>query len=88
MEAAIEDVERALSTLNKPSPWSDDLKVSDEFLEPLFEKYFKTLKLPNGMRKTNYHVLATLVEPDQIDSDVSEKLDVIVAVAKQAHPNS
>ena len=88
MTEAIDEVEKALETLSQPSPWSGDLKVSDDFLEPLFEKYFKTLKLPNSMRKTNYHVLATLVEPDQIDSEVSEKLDAIVAVVKEAHPNS
>ncbi len=88
MTKAIEEVETALETLGKPSPWSDDLKVSDDFLEPLFEKYFRTLQLQNSMRKTNYHVLATLVEPDQIDSEVSEKLDAIVSVAKQACPGS
>lgn len=88
MTKAIDEVAKALETLNRPSPWSGDLKVSDEFLDPLFEKYFRTLKLPNSMRKTNYHVLATLVEPDQIDPEVSEKLDAIVSVAKQACPGS
>lgn len=88
MKKAIEGVETALETLGKPSPWSDDLKVSDDFLEPLFEQYFKSLDLPNSMRKTNFHVLASFVDRDQIDLEVSEKLDAIVSVAKQACPDS
>lgn len=88
MKKAIEGVETALETLGKPSPWSDDLKVSDDFLEPLFEQYFKSLDLPNSMRKTNFHVLASFVDRDQIDPEVSEKFDAIVSVAKQACPDS
>jgi len=88
MTKAIGDVEQALDTLGRPDPWSGDLKVSDEFLERLFVKYSKTLGRPNNMRKTNYHVLASLVERDKIDKEVVEKLDAIVSVAKRARPTS
>jgi len=49
MEEAIKEVETAMQTLGKGSPWSDTSKVSDEFLDPVFEKFFKTLDLPNLM---------------------------------------
>ena len=38
------------------------------------------------MRKTNYHTLVQYVLPDQIDSEVSEVLDGILEIAKQAKP--
>ena len=36
MNRKIDELEGALSTLGKPSPWKSDLKVTDEFLDPLF----------------------------------------------------
>ncbi len=63
-------------------------KATDEFLDPLFVAYFERLGLPNLMRKRDYHQLASLVPPDQLDSEVGEKLDAIVAVAKRATPRS
>ncbi|HNQ21533.1 MAG TPA: AAA family ATPase [Phycisphaerae bacterium] len=86
MQEAIRDVSDALSTLGKPAPWSPDLKVSDEFLEPVLKKFFGTLNLPLSVRKSDYHVLASLVPRDSIDSEVVRKLDRIVAVAAQAQP--
>jgi ABC-type transport system involved in cytochrome c biogenesis ATPase subunit len=84
MRETIEELSKALVTLGKPSPWSFDIKATDDFLDPLFEKYFEKLELPNLLRKTNYHVLARLVSKDKIDPEIIEKLDAIVEVAEQA----
>jgi hypothetical protein len=35
MEASIDEVEKAMATLGKGSPWSPDTKVSDDFLDPV-----------------------------------------------------
>jgi hypothetical protein len=86
MDEAIAEIHNALETLGKGSPWSLDTKVSDDFLDPLFESFFKKLKLENLMRKTNYHTLVQYVPPEQIDPEVSEVLDGIVKIAKQAKP--
>ena len=86
MEESISEIENALATLRKGSPWSPDTKVSTDFLEPLFETFFKKLGLDNLMRKTNYHQLVHYVPTNAIDSEVSEVLDRILAVAKQAVP--
>ena len=64
MRECIAEVAAALATLSRPSPWSDDIKASDEFLNPVFERFFKKLGLPNLLRKTDYHVLAGLVPKD------------------------
>ena len=86
MEETIDEIENALETLGRGSPWSPDTKVSDDFLDPLFDSFFNKLGLENLMRKTNYHTLVQYVSSDQIDSEVSEVLDGILAIAKQAKP--
>ncbi|MBM3299024.1 MAG: AAA family ATPase [Deltaproteobacteria bacterium] len=86
MAEAIEEITAALRKLRKPDPWSPDIKASDEFLEPLFDLYFEKVKLPNLLRKTDYHILARLVPTGLIDPEVTEKLDMIVSVAGRAKP--
>ena len=86
MGESIAEIEQALSRLRKPNPWGHDIKVSDDFLEPLFEAYFERLRLPNVMRKKNYHVLAEYVDPSEIDPEVTAKLDAIAAAAEAARP--
>ena len=84
MRTAIDEIESALNTLGKGSPWDADTKASDEFLTPLFETYFARLGLPNLMAKKNFHVLTEHVPDDEIDPEIREKLDTIVRVADSA----
>jgi hypothetical protein len=86
MEEAIDEIAAALAALGKPDPWSADLKASDEFLDPLFKRFYEKVKLPNLMRKTDYHTLAPFVPEGELDPEVREKLDRIAAVAAQAKP--
>ena len=88
MEDTIQEIENALVILDKGSPWSDDTKVSTDFLDPLFASFFKNLKLPNLMQKTNYHTLVRYVSPDSIDPEVTDVLDAILEVANKAKPLS
>lgn len=86
MKEAIDEVTNALETLGKGSPWDAETKVSDEFLTPVFQKFFKKLQLPNVMAKKNFHELAEYVPRDKILPEVQEKLDAIVGVARSARP--
>lgn len=86
MREAIDEVESALNTLGKGSPWDTDIKASDDFLEPLFEAYFKKLGLPNLMAKKNCHELVEYLPDDEIDPEVREILDAIALVAESATP--
>ena len=86
MDEAITEVENALETLGKGSPWAPDTKVSDDFLHPLFDSFFNKLGLENLMRKTNYHTLVQYVPTELIDPEVSEVLDGILEIAEQAKP--
>lgn len=85
MEKAIHDTVMALEMLGKPSPWGEDLKVSEEFLEPVFSAYHRYLGLPESlMRKKQFYELADFIPLEEIDDEVTEKLDLILEVAKNA----
>jgi ABC-type nitrate/sulfonate/bicarbonate transport system ATPase subunit len=86
MEAAISEIMVALTTLKESDPWGSEIKASDQFLTPLFRRFFERLNLPNLMRKTDYHTLARFVPRDQLDAEVTEKLDALVNVAGRAKP--
>jgi predicted ATPase len=86
MRESIQEVERALQTLGKGSPWEMNTKVSDDFLTPLFDTYFKKLGIPNVMAKKNFHELALLVPREKIDPEVKDKLDAIVEIKRKARP--
>ena len=86
MNAAIAEVSRALETLGKGSPWDHHVKVSDDFMTPLFRAYFEKIRIPNLMNKKNFYELAHYVPDPEIDPEIGEKLDAIAAVAESATP--
>ena len=81
MEECIDEMERALDTLGRPSPWGPDIKASDDFLDPLFARFYEQSNSPSLIRKTDYHRLAAHLKPEDIDPEVVEKLDAIAGVA-------
>jgi hypothetical protein len=84
MEEAIAEIEAASASLGRPSPWSDDCKVSDEFLAPVFTAYSKRLAVPLCLRKSEYARLAALLQRDEVNPEIVEKLDAIADVASRA----
>ena len=88
MSEAIREIRTATETLGQESPWSDDAKVSDDFLTPLFRTYFGKLDMPNLMNKKNFYELAEHVPEEDIDPEIAEKLDAIARVAESATPSS
>ena len=86
MGQAVAEVSAALQTLDKGSPWDAELKVSDEFLTPLFRAYFEKISMPNLMDKKNFYELATYVPESEIAPEIEEKLDAITKVAGGASP--
>ena len=84
MRECVAEIESALKTLGRGSPWDADLKASDEFLDRLFQSYFDRLGLPNLMAKKSYHELVDYVPDGEIDPEIGEKLDAIAQVAEEA----
>ena len=88
MEERIKEIEEARAVLRQESPWSPDIKVTDDFLDGLFETFFEKLEVTNLMRKTNYHTLVQYLPTEQIDPEVVKVLDRILEVANKAVPLS
>jgi AAA15 family ATPase/GTPase len=73
--------------LNDPNdPFWLNTKMSDEFLDVLFPKFFKKLNIKNLMRKTDYHQLARYVPIELISPEIIEVLNIIQNVAEKAVP--
>ncbi len=86
MLESIENFVPPAALRDRSDRWWMDTKASDDFLDRVFEQFFKQLGLPNLMRKTNYHVLARHVPRAQIDSEVKNVLELIAGVAERAVP--
>ena len=87
MRDAIADVTKLLE-IDDLDPWSPDVKATDQVLDRVFRLFFKKLKLPLQLRKSDYHILASLVPKESLDGEITEKLDAIVAVAKKSKPRT
>lgn len=90
MRQCVAELENALRVTNKPPPWSPDIKVTDDFLDPLFKNFYERIGLKQLLFKRNYHELAKLIEPSELARDIraeiEEKLDAIVATSRSAVP--
>lgn len=85
MEKAIAEVTHLLE-IDEKSPWSPDVKATDEVLDRVFRLFFKEMGLPLTFRKRDYHLLAGFLLRQQIEPEIVEKLDAIVATAARAKP--
>ncbi len=83
MDESISEVRGALKTFGKDSPWSDDIKASDDFLIPVFRAYHDWLGLPKITGKSSFHSLVEFMPEEDIDPEVTEKLIRIVEVANR-----
>ena len=84
MEECIDEIERALDTLGRPSPWGPDIKATDDFLDRLFTRFYEKSDSPALIRKTDYHRLTEFLNAEVIDPEIVEKLDAIVDAAQRA----
>ncbi len=86
MAACVTELENALRIAGVPSPWGPDIKVTDQFLDPLFHNFYERLGTPQRTWKRDYHALADTIPIEQLDPEVSRVLDAIAAVADRAKP--
>jgi len=82
----MEELEKSLKTARRPNPWGADVKVTDEFLDPLFANYYERLAIPQQTFKRDYHGLAETIPLEQLDPEIREVLDDIFATSKLAKP--
>jgi predicted ATPase len=86
LAACVDELEHALKLTNKPDPWGREIKVTDEFLDPLFKLLFERLGTPQQVFKRDYHGLADSVPLAELESEVVNVLSEIVDVAKKSNP--
>jgi hypothetical protein len=86
LETCIAELVNALRLTGKPDPWGPDIKVTDDFLDPLFKLFYERLGTPQRIYKRDYHALADVIPVDEIAPDVSKVLDAILETAKRAKP--
>ncbi|MGH8507713.1 MAG: ATP-dependent nuclease [Gammaproteobacteria bacterium] len=86
LEAALNEITHALSITNKPDPWGADIKVTEDFLDPLFKLYYERLGIPQQTFKRDYHGLADAIPVDEIAPEAVSMLDGILEVAQRAKP--
>lgn len=86
LESCVDELTKALKVTNKPDPWGPDIKVTDDFLDPLFRLFYERLGTPQATFKRDYHGLADVVPVEQIDQEVHRILDAINDIAVSAKP--
>lgn len=82
----LDEILKALAITNKADPWGPDIKVTDDFLDPLFRLYFERLGTPQQIYKRDYHGLADAIPLEQVDPEVVDVLDALFEVSKRAAP--
>jgi hypothetical protein len=82
----IQELEQSLKTQRRPDPWGPDIKVTDEFLDPLFANYYERLGTPQQTFKRDYHGLADSIPVTEIPPEVSDVLDSIWEISRLAKP--
>ena len=87
MKKAILEVRTAASVL-RPGLAPEDAKASEDFLEPVFERFFRSLGQSDRMPKRRFHELVLYIPDADLDSEISEKLNLIADAYAAAPPGS
>lgn len=86
LEQCLTEIINALKLTNKPDPWGSDIKVTDDFLDPLFKLFHERLGIPQQTFKRDYHGLAEVVSLKEIAPEILTMLDLIEKTARNASP--
>jgi ABC-type lipoprotein export system ATPase subunit len=86
LETCVGELVNALRLTNKPDPWGPDIKVTDDFLDPLFKLFYERLGTPQRIYKRDYHGLAEAIPVEEIAPEVALVLDGVLETANRAKP--
>ncbi|MFH1025633.1 MAG: hypothetical protein V1764_03050, partial [Nitrospirota bacterium] len=84
MKTLINDYIPPAAVKDRSESWWNDVKMSNDFLDKVFGKYFEKVRMPVLLDKGNYYELALLAKPEELDSEIKEKLDAIHEVIEKA----
>lgn len=86
MSVAIERVSEAARTLGRRDIWDPNAKASDDVLIPVLEQFYRLTGKKRAVRKRDLHQLVAFVPDNELDQELSEKLDAIAVVAASVTP--
>lgn len=84
LKGCVLELVNALRLTGKPDPWGGDIKVTDDFLDPLFKLFYDRLGTPQQTFKRDYHGLADAIPLNELSNEVTKKLDDLATVAMRA----
>lgn len=84
MQSAVENLTPPVALHNLGHQFWSDTKISDNFLKPLFDRFYSEMGLPTLLRKKNYYRLVSYLRPSEVHRDVVEVLDAIAKDAVRA----
>ena len=82
MEETIKDSTAPLYLKDLKNEWWYKAKLSDEWLDIIFAEFYKRIGVPQDFFKRNYFQLISLIRPEEIHGEVTEKLDAIYDLLK------
>lgn len=84
MQKCIEDYTQPINLRDVTNEWWNKAKLTDDWLDLIFPAFYKRLGLPQGFYKRDYYELINLLTPEEVSSEIIEKLDAIYDVIKKA----
>lgn len=78
MREVIEEYTAPIVLRDASNPFWDDQKLSDNWLDVIFPEFYQRLGLPQDFYKRDYYQLIALLEPTEIDQEITTTLDSIV----------
>lgn len=85
MQRCLEDLVPRVALRDPNDQYWKDEKAS-ALLDRLFERFYREIGVPGLFRKADYHRIATVMQPHEIDPEVNEVLDDIMTAVQRARP--
>ena len=77
MKQSVEESTAPIHLKDKGHEWWNEAKLSDDWLDVIFSEFYRRIDFPQDFYKRDYYQLISLMKPEEIDDEVSEKLDFI-----------
>jgi ABC-type Mn2+/Zn2+ transport system ATPase subunit len=82
MQKAITDLTAPIYLNDLKNTWWDTEKMTDNWLDKIFPEFYKNIHLPQSFYKRDYYQLIMIMQPSEIDSEINEKLDLLLKILK------
>ncbi len=78
MKESITDLTPPIYYKDLNNEWWNKAKLTDDWLDLIIVDFYKKLGIPQDFYKRDYYQLIRLMKPEEIDIEITEKLDLIL----------